>query len=101
MIKNGSGTQILAGASTRFGIPTINSGTLQVRNGGVTGSLGTGSIANDPSLVFNRSNDISQGADFGVIDGSGSVTQAGSGTLTLSSGSLYINGTLLPAATPP
>ncbi len=37
-------TTILAGANTYTGSTTINSGTLQVGNGGTTGTLGTGTV---------------------------------------------------------
>ncbi|MEO7101227.1 MAG: autotransporter-associated beta strand repeat-containing protein [Luteolibacter sp.] len=99
IIKNGAGTQIFTGASTRIGITTINAGTLQVGNAGLTGSLGSGSITNNTSLVFNRTNGVAQGTDFGSIDGTGSVTQAGTGTVTLFSGNSYSGGTNINSGT--
>ena len=42
-IKDGSGTLVLTNANTYSGATTINSGTLQMGNGGTTGSLPTGS----------------------------------------------------------
>lgn len=98
IIKNGEGTQIFAGASTRFGITTINGGTLQIGNAGLTGALGPGSITDNASLVFNRSNGIVQGTDFGPIDGTGSVTQAGTGTVNLF-GNSYSGGTVINSGT--
>jgi autotransporter-associated beta strand protein len=48
----GGGTVTLSGANTYSGGTTISAGTLQVENGG---SLGSGAIADNASLVFNRS----------------------------------------------
>jgi fibronectin-binding autotransporter adhesin len=90
--KNGAGTQILTGDSTLAGSITINAGTLQVGNGGSTGSLGTSSITNNASLVFNRSNAFTVS---GAIDGTGSVTQAGTGAVTFSGANTYSGGTTI------
>ena len=62
----------LAGANTYSGDTTISSGTLQIGNGGTTGSV-AGNIVNNAALVFNRSDDITYG---NVISGSGSHDQA-------------------------
>ncbi|MBU3608920.1 beta strand repeat-containing protein, partial [Polynucleobacter nymphae] len=53
------GTQLLTGNNTYTGTTTINSGaTLQIGNATTTGSLGSGAVTNNGSLIFNRSNDI-------------------------------------------
>jgi len=79
----GSGGLIIAnnGSNTFSGLININSGTLQVGDGGTNGTLGSGVITNNNYLVFNRS-------DAGlmvpnVISGSGSLTNIGNGTVTL------------------
>ena len=80
----GTGVQVLAGNNTYTGSTTISAGTLQLGNGGTTGSLATGSVILDNgNLTFNRSNTVTQGTDFsgGPISGSGSLTQAGTGML--------------------
>ncbi|MFN6997366.1 MAG: autotransporter-associated beta strand repeat-containing protein, partial [Aquincola tertiaricarbonis] len=64
--------------------------TLQVGNGGTTGTLGGGAVVNNGALVFNRSNALAVG---NAISGSGSLTQAGTGLLTLSGGNSYGGGT--------
>src|SRR5579862_4934711 len=75
-----SGTVILTGNNTYTGITLGGiSGVLQIGNGGTTGTLGSGQVT-AKSLTFDRSDSI-------VIAGdaitTGSIIQAGSGTLTL------------------
>ena len=90
----GSGTTILTGANTYSGVATISDGTLQVGNGGTTGSLGASAVVNNSSLVFNRSNSNTAA---NIISGAGSVEQAGSGTLSLSAANTYSGGTRVSA----
>ena len=87
------GTLILSAANTYAGGTTINGGTLQIGNGGTTGSL-VGNIANNGTLAFNRSDALSFG---GVISGSGAVQQFGAGTTTLAAANTYTGGTTLNA----
>ncbi len=79
IIINGSGTVTLTGSNTYTGGTTISAGTLQVGNGGTTGTLPAG-VTNNSVLAFDRSDAITLG---GVIGGSGSLVQAGPGTLNL------------------
>jgi filamentous hemagglutinin family protein len=53
--KTGSGTQILTGTNT-YTTTTVNGGTLQLGNGGGTGSLGTGAVTlvNGANLNYKR-----------------------------------------------
>ena len=46
----GTGTTILAADNTYTGPTTIASGTLQVGNGGTTGTLGSGPLVNNGTL---------------------------------------------------
>jgi fibronectin-binding autotransporter adhesin len=91
LTKNSSGTLILSGDNTYTGPTTITAGTLQLGSGGGTGRLSASSaITNNAALVFNRSNGVTQGSGFAAaIAGSGSLTNAGAGTLTLNSANTY------------
>lgn len=93
---NGAGSLALTGGNTYSGATNINSGnTLKLGSGGTTGKLSTSSaINNDGTLIFNRSNTVTQGTDFkSTITGTGAIIHEGSGTLALTSGSLS-SGTL-------
>ena len=61
LTKDGPSPLILTSDNSYSGGTTINAGTLQVGNGGATGSVGTGPVLDDGALVFNRS---------GTVDGS-------------------------------
>jgi autotransporter-associated beta strand protein len=95
LTKTGTGTQIFTGSVSYKGATTISGGTLQLGNGGTTGALTTASsvtaITNNANLTINRSNDFTQATDLGgrAVGGSGSFTQAGAGTTTLSLANTY------------
>ena len=94
MTKNGASTLILTADNSYAGGTTINTGTLQVGNGGATGSVGTGPVLDDAALVFNRSGTV---AVPGAITGTGSLTQEGvaGGTLVLTGANTYAGGTTI------
>ena len=74
-----SGTLVLTGADTYSGGTTISAGTLQIGNGGITGSI-TGDVLDNGNLAFNRSDPITFS---GLVSGTGTLTQKGLGILTL------------------
>lgn len=93
--KLNTGVLILANSNTYTGGTTISGGTLQIGNGGTSGSI-AGDVADNGSIAFNRSDDVSFA---GKITGSGSVVNAaGSGTLTLNNSANNIGGYLEPDA---
>ncbi|MEN9468859.1 MAG: hypothetical protein RL630_592, partial [Verrucomicrobiota bacterium] len=95
IVKVGNGTLILSGNNTHTGGTTISAGTLQIGNGTTTGSV-TGNITNNANLVFNRSNAANY---FDTISGTGNVTQAGTGTLTLGAIQTYTGSTIVTSGT--
>ena len=90
-----SGTTTLTGNNTYTGGTTIRGGTLQLGNGGTTGSV-VGNITNNGVLAFNRSNDLTFG---GMISGTGSVQQLGSGATLLRGANTYTGATTVNAGT--
>ncbi|MBU3666347.1 MAG: hypothetical protein FGM15_10805, partial [Chthoniobacterales bacterium] len=96
--KNGSGTLSFSGdASGIGGTITVNAGRLQIGVGGTTGTIGNDnvSIASGANLAFNRSDNLAYG---GVASGTdGTLTQLGSGTLTLTGANSYTGVTTVSA----
>jgi autotransporter-associated beta strand protein len=102
LTQAGSGTTLLTASNTYTGGTTISGGTLQLGNGSTTGSLSsTGAIVNNGNFTINRSNTVTQGTDFSgtAITGTGSFTQAGSGTTILNAANSYSGGTFVQAGT--
>ena len=88
LTKDGTGMLVLTGASTYAGGTTISAGTLQVGNGGTTGSI-TGDVANNGVLAFNRSDNITFA---GNISGSGSVLLMSAGIVAFTGINTYTGG---------
>jgi autotransporter-associated beta strand protein len=95
LTQAGSGTTTLLGANS-YGATNISAGTLQIGNGGTTGTLGTGAVVNNGTLKLNRSTTL---AIANAISGTGGITQLGSGTSTLSGNNTYTGATNVNAGT--
>ncbi|MGY0556947.1 autotransporter-associated beta strand repeat-containing protein [Lysobacter sp. A421] len=95
LLQAGAGTTTLVGTNTYSGGTTIDAGTLQLGDGGTTGSI-VGDVVNNGTLVFNRSNGYTFG---GLISGGGRVVQDGPGTTVLSGTNTYAGGTVINAGT--
>ncbi len=96
VIQSGSGLTTLTGNNTYTGSTTISSGTLQIGNGGTIGSIVTTAIADNGALVYDRSDAITFS---GTISGVGSLTQAGTGLLTLTGTNTYTGNTTISSGT--
>ena len=82
---------------TSLGTINLNAGgTLQIGTGGAGSRLDVGNLTNDGTLVFNQSNNYTYSDS---ISGSGAVTKAGAGTLTLSAANTYTGLTTIGSGT--
>jgi fibronectin-binding autotransporter adhesin len=92
----GTGTTILTRTNTYTGSTIISAGTLQIGTGGVFGSLGTGAVINNGSLVFNRNGSENDGRTIAAtISGTGTLTQAGTGAIWLTGTNSYTGATII------
>lgn len=96
LTKSGTGTLTILTTNSYTGGTMINSGVVQVGNGTTSGSLGSGPITDNGSLIFNLPGTVSVP---GNISGSGSITKQGSGEVDLSGASTYSGGTTISAGT--
>lgn len=90
-----AGTNVFTGTLQHTGGTTINGGTMRIGNGGTAGSI-TNNITNNSALVFNRSDSYAYGS---AVSGTGTLTQAGPGTLTLTGSHSFTGATTVEAGT--
>ena len=93
LTQAGSGTTVLTNSNTYTGGTTIGAGTLQLGDGGTTGSI-VGDVADNGTLAFNRSDTVTFG---GLVSGSGSLNQTGTGATVLTNNDTYTGGTTISA----
>lgn len=93
--QGGTGKTTLTADNTFAGATTIADGTLQLGNGGTTGSV-AGNVTNAGTLVFDRSNTL---VFDGVISGSGTMVKNGAGVLELTADNSYLAATTVNTGT--
>ncbi|HTQ38104.1 MAG TPA: autotransporter-associated beta strand repeat-containing protein [Pirellulales bacterium] len=78
LTKLGGGLATLIGSNTYAGVTDVSGGSLQIGNGGTSGSLGSGNVAIGPSanLIYNRSDSQTYPNTF---SGTGTITVASTG----------------------
>jgi autotransporter-associated beta strand protein len=96
LTKVGSGTLTLAGNNSYSGGTTISAGTLQVGNNTTAGTVGSGTVVDNASLVFYLSGTATIA---NAISGSGTVAQSSSGTLIFTGNNTYTGTTTISGGT--
>jgi autotransporter-associated beta strand protein len=96
IIKNNTGTLTVLTTNTYTGSTEINAGAMQVGNGAIAGSLGSGNIINNGALTYNHQDTETVA---GAISGTGSFTKLGSGVLNLNGNNTFSGGTTLSQGT--
>ena len=92
LTKSGNGTLLVLNSNSYSGVTLISGGTLQVDTNGATGAIGLGRVANNATLVFDRSDVVSLP---NAISGTGTVKQIGSGTLVFEGTNSYSGPTII------
>ena len=92
LTKTNSGTLLVLTTNDFNGVTTIGQGTVQVGNGIASGALGTGLVVDDGLLLVRQPGDSTLS---NTVSGTGSLIQAGSGTLTLAGANTYSGGTTI------
>lgn len=95
-VNNTGAAALILSANNSYGNTVITDGTLQIGNGGTTGTLGTGSITINDNLAINRSDTLTIS---NALSGSGSLTKLGSNTLNLSGNNTYTGDTFINSGT--
>src|SRR5690606_4178500 len=93
--KTDLGTLILTGTNSYTGNTTVSFGTLQLGDGGTSGSI-VGDVDVNGVLAFDRSDSLTFA---GAISGGGAVNQIGGGILTLAGDNTYTGATNVNAGT--
>ncbi|WP_033074182.1 autotransporter-associated beta strand repeat-containing protein [Sphingopyxis sp. MWB1] len=91
----GPGKTILTGNGSYRGGTTITAGELLLGNGGTTGGI-TGDVLNNAAFGFNRSDAVTFS---GMISGTGTFAQIGSGTTILTGANSYTGASTVSAGT--
>src|SRR5207302_285166 len=97
LTKSGTGTLTVAQTNSYTGLTDIQAGTLQLGDGGTSGTLGTSTVNVGSTLVLNRSDAFTFS---NPIQGGGGIYKAGTNTVTLpSANSSFTGQTFIDAGT--
>jgi len=96
LTHEGSVNLVLQGNNTYTGFTSIgSSAVLQVGSGAATGTLGSGALTNDGTLVFDTSGSQTAGGIKTGPNNGGTVEVVGPGTVNLAAGNTYVNNTYI------
>ncbi|MBN2023788.1 MAG: autotransporter-associated beta strand repeat-containing protein [Pirellulales bacterium] len=95
LTKTGFGTLVLATQNTYTGATAIDDGVLQLGDGSANVTV-AGNVANDGTLAFVNPDALTFA---GTISGSGNLTKAGAGVLTLTADNTYTGATTIAEGT--
>ena len=99
LTKTGTGTLTLTGNTNNYSSgTTISAGTLQIGGGGTSGTIGSGTISDNATLAFNRSDAITD-TGFGLISGTGNLAKRGAGIFALTKAHTYTGATTVETGT--
>lgn len=91
LVKSNAGKLTVINNNSYSGGTIVAGGVVQVGDGvSSSGSLGSGSVTNNSTLIFNRPDDFTGNA----LAGSGSVIQIGAGTVSLNAANNHAGGTV-------
>ena len=93
VVKTGPGTLILDLTNTYAGPTTIQGGVVQIGNADATGTFGQGPVTNNASIVLARGD--TAGVLPNAISGTGGITSAGGGAVTLGGSNSFTGGTVI------
>jgi autotransporter-associated beta strand protein len=94
--KNTNTTMILTGENTCSGTFTNGAGTLQLGNGGTTGTIGTANVVNNGSMISNRTTNFTIA---GIISGTGNFTKQNTNITILANNNSYTGLTTISTGT--
>ena len=84
--KFGTSTLTFTNPNTHSGENYFDAGTIRVGDGGSTGSLGSGPVTNNATLIINRTGTLEM---LNAISGTGAIEKLGAGTLILGGDSSF------------
>jgi autotransporter-associated beta strand protein len=92
LVKNGASMLTILTTNTFTGPTIVNSGTLQLGDGALGGSIASAVISNFAAITFNSPGEETIA---GAIGGSGTLTQAGVGLLSLTASNTFAGPTVI------